>query len=1372
MYHHPYSYFYGLIFLFMKKIFVILFLCFWGLHIYSQTRKIYSTDNGLSNSLINQVYQDKRGFIWVATEYGLNKFDGTKFSIYSHREDDHTSINNNYVRCVYEDRSGNVYIGTLTGMIKYDRASDSFEEIRMLRDDKQIHPHVISMIELHNGDIMITTSGQGVFSIKNGTNEVVFESELTSSLNSIYLNVIYEDSSHNIWIGSESEGLNHYNPRTGKITIFQAGQNISSNNITAITEDDFGNIFVGTLTKGLSRFDPISGVFRNISYQGASNLFVRSLLVNDKNQLFIGTDGQGVKSYNREKNVIEDYVISTPFDFSRAKVHSIMQDKDQNLWFGLFQKGIIFIPALENKFNYYGFQQLYNNPIGSGCVTAIYKDQNGITWVGTDNDGLYGVDENNNRKVHFHKTASPNSVPDIVNSIYEDIRGNLWIGSYTQGLAKLNRKTGDCQYIQRLSSEKVYCITEDPNGNLLAGTYGSGIFILDRSGNVIGNLESSKQETDVLTLDELANDWVNCMMYDKDGLLWIGHYKGVSCYDSKSKSFLKFLNQNNLLPGTVVIAMLEDESGKIWIGTTTGLHCFDKQSCEVQSFTTAQGLSNDVICGICQDEENNLWISTYKGINKYNIGQNRFIAYFANDGLQGNEFAKGAFFKDRDGLVFFGGVNGVTSFYPDRIQYQERELDILLTNFYLFNKPIHTSVESGGQNIVDTSLLDVENIRLAHYDNTFSFEFSTLDFSNPERISYQYMIEGVNSEWLNTYPGVNMVTYNNLPPGFYSFLFRANDNGNYSPVKTIHVTITPPWYQTWWAYTFYGLCVVFLLLGITAYIISRFHYRQELMEKTHAEQINEAKLQFFINISHEIRTPLTLIINPLEKIISDNRDSELQKMYLMIYRNAQRILRLINQLMDVRKLDKGQMRLNCRETDIVGFIRDLMITFEYQAKRKNINFSFEYEDPKLMVWIDLNNFDKVLLNILSNSFKFTPDHGDIKVVLTKGSGDNSIYGEYFEISVSDTGIGIDEDKIEKIFDRFYQINNESTNVNFGTGVGLHLSRSLVKLHQGVIFAENRADVQGSRFVIRLPLGNAHFKPDEIDLNLSGNILSNSAEKGKNMELFEHETEEDDEKPVKSKSKYHILIVEDEDEIRHFLKNELSSEFHIHESKNGKEALDFILKEKPDLIISDVMMPVMDGITLVKKIKQNININHIPVILLTARSSTEEKIEGLGIGADAYLVKPFNIDVLKKTAVNLVVNRERLKNNFSGNQEQNEKIRKIDMKSSDEILMEKIMKTINDNISNPDLNVDMLAKNVGFSRVHMHRKLKELTNQSARDFIRGIRLKQAAALLLEKELAISEVAYATGFVNLSHFSNSFKEFHGMSPKEYIVKMKSS
>lgn len=537
-------------------------------------------------------------------------------------------------------------------------------------------------------------------------------------------------------------------------------------------------------------------------------------------------------------------------------------------------------------------------------------------------------------------------------------------------------------------------------------------------------------------------------------------------------------------------------------------------------------------------------------------------------------------------------------------------------------------------------------------------------------------------------------------------------------------------------------------------------------KREHDEQLNEAKLQFFINISHEIRTPMTLIINPLEKLLAGENKGELHKTYQMIYRNAQRILRLINQLMDIRKLDKGQMFMKFQETDMIGFITDVMQPFEYMAHKKNIDFAFIHDMPQLKAWVDLNNFDKVLMNVLSNAFKYTPEGGKIQVSLSIGR-DVSCKGalqNFFEIVVTDSGIGIDKDKMERIFERFYQIDNDVTKSNFGTGIGLHLSRLLVLLHHGNIHAENREDASGSRFIIRMPLGSGHLRADEMVEAASFAVypqVPNSKE--------EYMDDVDEKQAGKPKTRQRVLVVEDEEEIRTYLKQELSDEYKVTTCCNGKEAYDCILKEMPDLVISDIMMPEMDGLALCHKLKQNTNINHIPIVLLTAKSRAEDTLEGMDTGADAYIVKPFNTDLLKSTIANLIANRRLLRNKFSGAQQQEEKIDKISMKSSDEILMERIMKVVNKHLDDPELNVEMLASEVGLSRVHVHRKLKELTNLSTRDFIKNIRLQQAAFLLDQnKKMTISEVAYAAGYTNLSHFSNSFKEKYGMSPKEYMNK----
>ena len=956
--------------------------------------------------------------------------------------------------------------------------------------------------------------------------------------------------------------------------------------------------------------------------------------------------------------------------------------------------------------------------------------------------------------------------------MYEDTNGDFWLGTYTRGLAKLNRRTGECEYPLPVDNEKIFSITEDRHKNLYIATFGSGFYQYNLVTKELKHYESSKDETGDLTRNELANDWVNYIFCDSEGMIWLGHYKGISCFNPVNESFINYRKVNTLVEDRVGYVVQEDHAGNIWAGTTDGLYCFNKKTDELTCFTVADGLPNNVICGICEDEEHNMWISTYMGICKYDAKTGRYINYYAGDGLQGNEFTHGAFYKDEAGKVYFGGINGITYFQPSSIESVLKDAKVWITDFSIFNQPVRKNTRSGRHTVIYTSVPDANMFQLAHYDNTFSIVFSTLQYNNPEQISYQYKIEELSNQWLSTEPGVNRVTYNNLLPGKYTFHVRALSHGNLSEIRTVKILITPPWYEMWWAYCIYAFLFGLLVLGIVNYILSRMRHRREIMKREHAEQLNEAKLQFFINISHEIRTPMTLIINPLEKLLAEKKGGEVQKTYLMIYRNAQRILRLINQLMDIRKLDKGQMFMKFRETDMVGFIDDVMLTFDYMARKKKIHFSFEHVMPQLKVWVDMNNFDKILMNIFSNAFKYTPEQGEITVTLSTGrdSTRRDPLKEYFEITVTDNGIGLDREKIERIFERFYQIDNDVTKSNFGTGIGLHLSRSLVELHHGIILAENREDAPGSRFIIRIPLGSAHLRTDEledVEAVITPHTVWVKPEKTDLEGAFEEEEDEESKKAGKSKNRMRILIVEDEEEILSYLKEELEGDYRIMTRKNGREAYDTILADTPDLVISDIMMPEMDGLSLCRKIKQNTNVNHVPVILLTAKSKPEDTMEGMATGADAYMVKPFNTELLKSTIANLIANRKLLKSKFSGAQQQEDKVQKLSMKSADEILMSKIMKVINENLSNPDLNVEMLAANVGLSRVHVHRKLKELTNLSARDFIKNIRLQQAAALLKEKKLTVSEVAYATGYTNLSHFSSSFKEVHGMSPKEYML-----
>jgi signal transduction histidine kinase/AraC-like DNA-binding protein/frataxin-like iron-binding protein CyaY len=1051
------------------------------------------------------------------------------------------------------------------------------------------------------------------------------------------------------------------------------------------------------------------------------------------------------------------------------KVHAILQDKTGNLWTGIFQKGVYFAPHKANKFSFLGYKSFNKNIIGSSCVMSILKDNDNTLWVGTDNDGIYGVE--NGGKVRHYLRTTPNSVSNTIMCIFQDSHQDIWLGSYLNGLSRFNKKNGTCTYFNQISasignnflSNKVMCITEDRKKNLWIGTNGAGLYSFDLK------TQTYKQH---YALDggyngKILNDGINCVLHDRDGFIWIGTFKGVCKINPETNKIENFTTRNHRLPGSIVYAMTEDHKGNIWIGTTEGLACYDKKKNVSRFYTMADGLPSNVICGILEDEKRNMWLSTHMGISKLLVSGNKFVNHYAFDGLQGNEFSKGAFFHAGNGEMFFGGISGVSHFYPHDINDLQKELKVYLTDLYILDVPVKKGDQSISKNkrIINRFISDVDTIHLSYKDNMFSLEFSTFDFGNSERIYYRYKMNGLNSAWMSTQLGVSRISFTNISYGTYKLKVMACMQDNMSPEKEFVIIISPPWYLSWWAKTCYFIFVLLLIYGITRYLMSQVKHKQEMMRREHAEQINEAKLQFFINISHEIRTPMTLIISPLEKLISENVDIEKQKVYQMMYRNGQRILRLINQLMDIRKIDKGLMFVKMRETDIVGFIDDVMQTFDYQANKRNIHYEFRHTEPNLNVWIDLNNFDKVILNILSNAFKYTPDNGEIIVSLRTGTNETEegALRNYFEIVISDSGIGIEEEKIERIFERFYQINNDQTKSNFGTGIGLHLARSLVELQHGIIRARNRKNEQGSEFIVRLPMGHSHLSDLEIE-NYSGEPHPQTVLPMPETVLYDEMSGEKTTK-VKSKTKYRILVVDDEDEIRQYIRTELSDMYKISECRNGKEALDFILTEKPNLVISDVMMPEMDGITLCKKIKANINVNHIPIILLTAKSGDEDKAEGFDIGADAYVVKPFNVDMLKKRIANLLGNRERLEIRPSETEENKLLIKPIVLRSLDQALLEKVMKIINDNIADPNLNVEFLASGVGMSRVHMHRKLKELTNQSARDLIRSIRLKQAAELLSAQKTGISELAYALGFTNLSHFSNSFHEFYGMSPKEY-------
>lgn len=1314
-------------------LFLSLFLCLFVTKAYGYDDRLYgSGDYGskeLSSNLITRIVQDDHGYIWVATEYGLNKFDGINFTPYLHNEKDSTSLLSNNVRALFIDKENTLWVGTNEGLQYYLPKENRFKKILFLDD---IPLHIAHICQLHDGNIWVATSGAGVFSIDKESGKATLLEEIMK-LTGGFTNYIYEDKQLNIWIGLHNKGIIKINPLTKEHTYYSR-PDIPHNNVIGMVEDHDGQMYMTTSTgacyydKTKERFIPMEMDILGI---GISNMFVTR-----KGAIYVATNGFGLKYIDKEqKKLLTLTNVHSAYNYEKANVPVLIEDRDQNLWLGCFRKGLLMIPNEQTQFDY---QRIFDKEHQMGStLNFILKDRRGCVWYGTNQDGVFKC--NREGKVVKRFTERLN-----LTALYEDSDHTLWAGSY-HGLEKLDKNSGKYHSANIPSPGYIKFITEGPDNHLYISTFGHGFMSYNTR---TGNWEHFHMKQEDPVKGRLDNDWVNTIVCDKQGLIWLGHYKGVSCFDPVEKRFIKG-KYSEVLDLQICISLMVGKEGEIWAGTYNGLFRIDKETGEIKRYSVNNGLSSNVICGLAQDEKGDIWCSTFNGINQIKTDENRIVNYYIGNGLVEKTYNRGVYFQRGSGTIYFGGNNGITSFYPYEIETPSYNHEVTITNVYVNNQPINTTTLSGGKPIVRTDLFNAKELGFSYEDNTFTFEFSTMDFKSPENIYYEYRVKEFGNVWSSTLPGISRITYNHLNPGKYTLLVRACKYGAYSPEKELIITVYPPWYRSAWAYITY----LVVLFSIGSLIIN-------LIRRKRNEKLNESKLQTFINISHEIRSPLTLIISPMEKLLKGDFDPKTTKTLQVMYRNSIRVLGLVNQLLDVRRIDKGQMKMNYSETDMDAFIKELMDVFEYQAAKKDIHLHFRNETENLNVWIDRNNFDKILMNLLSNAFKYTPEKGEIAILLKTGTDDNT-WGplrNYFEISVIDSGIGLEESEKEKIFERFYQGHNQETFTSVGSGIGLHLTQKLVLLHQGTISAGNRTDAKGSCFTVRIPMGKEHLKKEEF--------AKGEVKRALNQELFLPEVE-DKEKSVKRKTNYKVLVVDDDEEIREYLKQELRETYKVITAANGVEGFKSAISESPDLIISDVMMPEMDGFKLVNKLKGNTNVSHIPVILLTSKTEHEDRINALEKGADAYLTKPFNSEELLVTVANLISGRKMLKSKFSGAQDQTDKVKNIDFKSSDEILIEKIMQQVNENIGNPEFNVEALASNVGLSRVQLHRRLKELTGLPAGEFIRNIRLKQAAGLLKEKQMNISQVAYATGFLSVTHFSTTFKKFYGISPTDFIT-----
>ena len=1338
-------------------------ICLFSIQAWAQSGKLFNTDNQLSSNLATQVFQDKSGFIWIATRNGLNTYDGYHITVIKKDMSIFSGLNSNYINSIAQDEKGHILLGTNNSLLEF--TGSEFLKIPMLDSKgKELATYVKQIYPLRNKDVAVATSGYGIMLKKQDEQKCHAMKGEVEKLK--YIHKLLEDKRGRLWIITE-DGKLYRKETNGRVTShFTGTEGVGAQDIL---QDALGNLYLASKNQGVYLLRAGSNAFTRISNIG--NLPIDNIYISRNNKLYIGCDGLGIYVYDPQTGFLQDNpLFSRLVNLAKSKITSIIEDNQGNIWVSMLQKGVFMQSNIQNDFNYMGFRLGNRNVIGENCVTSLSINQGNQVWVGTDKDGLY-LFNMATRSVEGHFLNQ-----STVLTLCKDQQGRTWVGTYTDGLGYMDA-AGSFHPVDLGISKSVGIldIKQDPQGNIWIATMGKGLFCLQKDGSR-RNYKAKYGADNNLKVNSLPNDYLIKLSFSNDGNhLYVATSVGLACLDRKRNSWVStFKGINCLNKNSFSHCVFVDSKDHVWYGTEDGAFCFDfRKGIKPKLYTTANGLTDNSVASITEDYQGNIWLGTIKGLNKLALKSGTITKFYAESGLQSNEFSDASVCTTQDRkTILIGGSGGLNWFQADQVRQHPWQAKVVISGFILNNKMVTPGMKSGSYTITDNWSTFSRDFQLSHEDNTFTLQLSTLTYNDVEQISYVYSING--DAWRTVPAGQNELAFSHMAPGRYKYRIKAICNGYETPVKEFTIIVHPAWYASIWAKLFY---LLLLIAAIMLYLRHRKRQMEDqliLQQHIHAEEMGEAKIKFFMNISHEIRTPLTLIITPLLSLIKEDKEPHRQGIYEIIRKNSERILHLINQMMDLRKIDKGQMVMRMCKTDMVSFINEEYDLFKQQAIAKSIDFEYQHDCEELPVWIDRNNFDKVIINTLSNAFKFTPTAGHILLSLT-----HTAHHAY--ISIKDSGIGIPKDKLETIFQRFYQTPADPNERNVGTGIGLDLTRSLVELHYGTISARNNEGEKGSKFehgsefIIRIPLGKDHLKPEEI-------IEEEEMKKEQNNELAETEQEEQlaenndqpaetlnnsDTTPASAKgAKAEIVIVEDEEDIQEYLKAQLSSDFKIRTYPNGKVALNEILKNKPDLVISDIMMPEMDGTTLCAKLKSNINTNDVPIILLTAKSREEDQLEGLQTGADAYILKPFNMDILHRNIINLLTVRRTLRNKFTGNESQNHQVEQIEMQTPDNSLMQRVMEVINENINDSDLSVDMIAQKVGISRVHLHRKMKELTNQTPHSFIRNIRLQQAAKLLKDGKQSITEVMYACGFSNSASFSTMFKNLYGCSPREYM------
>lgn len=1311
-------------------------------------------ENGLSSNSVLSITQDATGFLWFGTRMGVNRYDGSRFKTYLFNEKDSNSLFNNNVISLFTDSKKNLWVGSSNGLCRYNEQQDAFERIN-LTGTRNLN--INSITEDRNGMIWVGTS-DGLFSV-NYQKTVSFKQYKVTGAGSIAGNnvrSVYQDHHGHLWVGTTS-GLTRMIDKNGTYS-FQtflhqpsATGSLSADYITAIAEDAQQNLWIGTQNNGLNLFVPASNSFIRYSKtsngtNGLVNNNIRILLTGRDGKLWIGTQ-EGLSVLDPVSRNISSYQndAGNKKSLSQNSIYSLFEDANGSMWVGTYFGGANSTYSYTTSFNVIQNHE-NSSSISNNVVSSIVEDSQHNLWIGTEGGGLNYYNRSNGLfKVYKNKLGDAASLgSNLVKVVYIDRDQNIWCGTHGGGLNVFDRKQNRFKRflykesdVASLNSE-ISSLVEDDNGRMWVAS-NSGLQLFQRKGTELTPLSLS-------TISGLGNSIAASSFYkDVQGNVWIGAMPGL--YKMSGNRI------QEISTDIYINSLQQDEQGNIWLALNyAGVAQYNNRTQQLTRYATNDALSNRNVMGILLDNNNILWLSTDNGLIKFNPSSKAFQTYKVSDGLAGNEFNYNSYLKDSNGEFFFGGYNGITNFIPERIETNNYVAPVVFTGLRLFNNAVAIN---GEDKLLTENINSTRRINFKYNQNVFSIEFALLNYIKSSKNKYAYKLEGFDKAWNEV--NSTSATYTNLPSGTYTFSVKgANNDGVWSKPSSIQIKVLPPFWLTWWAYCIYVLAFVAIM-----FLIIRFFFLRELLKKE--DELHQVKLNFFTNVSHEIRTHLTLIMAPVEKLLEKKeKDGFVHQQLTQVKTNANRLLKLVSELMDFRKAETNHLNLHIERHNLTPFLQDIYSSFQETSLAKRIQVSFIHDAEDVPVYFDKEQLEKVFFNLLANAFKFTPEGGRISLMVEQK--DNKV-----NITVTDNGRGIAPEYLDKLFTNFFQVADHGLQ-NTGYGIGLALSKNIVELHKGTISVESEPSVNEKAgrtvFTVTLQQGNRHFETDiltEINPVIKTTETQLTPVATLHQPLAIESTKE---------KQFSILIAEDNPELRILVKETFNDQYNVIVCEDGLQGWNTAVEQIPDLIISDVMMPEMDGFEFCEKIKTDERTSHIPVILLTAKSSQNDQVSGLETGADIYITKPFSTRVLELNVRNLLAAREKLRQKFSQQiiavPEATATVETpLDtfVNSVDKEFLTRVMHIVDEHMDDPDFGVEKLARKVAMSPPILYKKIKAVSNMSVNEFVKSLKLKKAAQLLQQTDMTVYEVAYNVGYNDRKYFSREFKKQFGKTPSEY-------